>query len=238
MTLDTIGTWIASNQSLAAPLVALLVAWVLYGVLGKRVLGADDDFWPAIRRRLLPRLDALARRYGLYAETEALEREYVGYISATSVDDVERALEDMGYRRNPLASYKTNARGWHSDGSWAKREAALRPLGDRIRGTAGQAPFMLRGGPLSDALGRFFQSLGEILASRQDHVTLFAQRPPGSDGVTVHVYAHREANSLNPVMAYKHYQGSSVDVQAGVHAVRSDLEAYAQESRLVFTTGA
>lgn len=238
MIVNEIGTWIAANQGLAAPFVALLFAWLLYGILGKRVLGADDDFWPAIRRRILPLVDGVARRYGLYAETQSHDQEYVGYVTAASLDEVERVLDDLEYRRNPLASYKTNPRGWHSDGSWAKRSGVLKRLAGRVGQQAADSPRLLRGGAIRDAISRFLLGVGDVAARKQDHVTLYAQSPPGGDGVAVHVYAHREPNSLNPVMAYKHYRGSGVDVQAGVQAVRSDLESYATDNRLVFTAAA
>lgn len=231
--LTTITDLIASNKELAAPAAALLVAWLLYGVLGKRMLGADDDFWPRIRRWLLPRLDSLAdRTSGLYAEGRSHPREYAGFFSVRRshlddeddpIDPVERDLETAGYTRNPLAAYKTSPNGIQSSGSWARRYGYIRGTGDILRYfsvNATRLPVDPRF--LAGMLGRFLQGLGDILALRQVHVTLYVEEA-GDDVVRVHAYVHDEPNSLNPLVALNHYHAVSQKAKKGVQSFQDDL---------------
>lgn len=212
---DTFLRFAADNPRLAAGAVALVGSWFLYGVLGKMALGADDDYWPAIRGRLLPVLDTLAAGFpGFYAESTTPDVELVGVLPwGTEVAETE--LEALGYTRNPLAAYKTNSLGWGSAGSWAKRYRSIRWVGDGLRAWADRRSIP---GPgwLADTLGRFLQASGDILALRQIHITLFEDPKTGRTWV----YAHDEANSLNPLTAWAHYRGTGQRARKAVRRVR------------------
>jgi len=203
--------------NLIAPWVALVAAWVLYGVLGKGVLGADDDLWNQVRRRTLPVLDRIATALpGGYAERRSSMRERVGVVHA-DLDEVERLLMSQDYTRNPLASLKTNPKGWTEDGSWARRYRGPRWFGTRVRRWAndrGRAAWPV------GVVGRLAQAVGDVVALRQVHVTLFRDR---GDPSKTWLYAHTEPNALNPLVAWRHYRAAGVDVHRGVGAVRRDL---------------
>lgn len=217
---DIVTDVIASNLEVAAPVAALLVAWLLYGVLGKRFLGADDDFWPRIRTFILPRLDALGRKSGLYAEGHVGPSERVGIVPL-DLDAFEQNLETIGYHRNPLAALKRSPQGWQSDGSWARRYGYVRGVGDFLQSfQSSRVPIDPRW--LAGMLGRFLQGLGDILAMRQVHLTLFVE--DSDDGPVVHVYAHEEANSLNPLTALAHYKAHGFHQAKGVRMATEDLE--------------
>jgi len=209
---QVITDWIADNLQITAPLAALFVSWLLYGVLGKRVLGADDDYWPMIRRRLLPLLDKVGATSGLYAAHQQSPSEFVGVVEEIDEGQLERELEAAGFHRNPLASLKTSPQGWESDGSWARRHGRIRWLGDALREVS-----LPIAGPVARMLGRFFQSSGEVFAKRQTHVTLYARE----NGVWL--YAHSEANSLNPLTSWKHYLGRGQSHTEGKRRVRTVL---------------
>jgi hypothetical protein len=213
---------IASNLNIAAPVAAFLVAWLVYGILGKRFLGANDDFWPRIRRWLLPKIDALGQASGLYATGQMGTHERVGIVPK-DIDVVEQYLETMGYHRNPLAAYKTSPQGWKSNGSWARRYGYIRGTGDVLR-AMGRNSRRLPVDPrwLMGTLGRFLQGLGDVLALRQVHVTLFVQ--DRDDGQVVHVYGHDEPNSLNPLTALAHYQATTWNAAKGVRKARDDFQ--------------
>lgn len=232
--MNTITDVIASNLEIAAPLAAILCAWFLYGVLGKRFLGADDDFWPIVRGWLLPKLDAVARSTnGLYAEARSGKSEFCGYYiqrleevrsGDQAIDPFERTLEQMGYSRNPLAAFKRSPEGWRSAGSWARRYGYIRGTGDIIRALSNpsNSPFDIRW--LGDAVGRFLQGLGDILALRQVHVTLYAEELPDAQIVRVHIYAHDEPNSLNPLTALAHYRANGHRPRKGVQQFLDDAD--------------
>jgi len=213
--LDTtlITDWIADNLQITAPIAALLVSWALYGVLGQQYLGADDDYWPALRRRLLPLLDAIGATSGLYAETQQSPSEFAGVVDDLGEEQLERELEAAGFHRNPLAALKTSPQGWESDGSWARRYGRIRWLGDALRDV--QLPIA---GPVARMFGRFIQASGEIFAKRQTHVTIYTRE----DGIWL--YAHAEPNSLNPLTAWQHYLGRGISHSEGVDRVRRALD--------------
>jgi len=213
---ESVTDWIADNLFIAAPVVAFIVSYALYNVAGKQVLGADDDYWPALRRRLLPLLDRLGATSGLYAAHQQSESEFVGVIEM-DLDEFERELEAAGYYRNPLAAIKTSPDGWESHGSWAKRYGTIRDLGDALHGVP--QPIT---GLVFRYLGRFFQAGGDVLAPRQTHVTLYKRTV--EDDERIHLYAHDEPNSLNPLTAWKHYVGSGQSHERGVQKVRELLD--------------
>jgi hypothetical protein len=210
---------IADHPEAAAAVAAFIGSWFLYGVLGKRALGADDDFWEQIRGTVLPMLDRLAATFpGFYAEGRSTQNELVGIVQQGE-EEFERTLMALNYTRNPMASVKTNRQGWTENGSWAKRYAGPRWIGDGLRGWA--AARSIPGPGLTvGMLGRFIQGLGDILALRQVHITFYAD--PDLDD-TVWVYAHDEPNSLNPVTALAHYRATTQKKAKGVRRVRDTL---------------
>jgi len=215
MTVEVVTDLIADNLKIAAPLAALLVSWLLYGVLGKRVLGADDDYWPRIRNRLLPVLDRLGATSGLYAEHQQSEREFVGIV-AMDEEAFERELEDAGFHRNPLAAVKRSPSGWKSDGSWARRYGRIRGLGEVLR--SADVPVA---GLIGQMLGRFLAATGDVFARRQLHITIYTEEREG--GTQLHLYAHSEPNSLNPLTAWRHYVGKGWSAEKGVQDAREVL---------------
>jgi len=160
---------------------------LLYGVLGRRTLGADDDWWNALRRTLLPWLDEQADSSGLYAAYELDPREFVGTVDL-SVDEVEEELEALGFDRNPLAALKYAPDGRPERSSWALRDLPA----------------------YFDDLPPLAQAAVAALQEDQLHVMLF-ERPDGRTDVAV----HHEASSINPEQASEHYRGGEYDVQKG-----------------------
>jgi hypothetical protein len=133
----------------------------------------------------------------------------------------------MGYGRNPLAAYKTSARGNKSDGSWARRYGYVRGAGDLFRSlgvNSSRVPVDPRW--LAGMLGRFFQGLGDILATRQVHVTVYVERLDDDGIARIHCYVHDEPNSLNPLTALSHYQASTWKAAKGVQAFQDDCSAH------------
>lgn len=235
LTTTQITDLIAAHIAIAAPVAALLVSWLLYGVLGKRLLGADDDFWPALRNRLLPLLHRLGMQSGLYAKAQQTDREFVGIVEM-SEEAFERELTGADFYRNPLAAIKRSPQGWHSDGSWARRYGALRVFGDLIRSLGEQLRadnYLSHNLPgwLAEMLGRFCQATGDVFARRQLHVTIYTQVRDGE--TRLWLYAHDEPNSLNPLTAWRHYRAKSWSAAKGVRKMRAVLE----QRGITYTTG-
>jgi hypothetical protein len=216
MNVEVITDLIANNLQIAAPAAALLVSWLLYGILGKRFLGADDDFWPALRNRLLPVLDRLGATSGLYVKHQQSQREFVGIV-AMDEEAFERELEDAGFYRNPLAAVKRSPSGWKSDGSWARRYGRIRGLGELLRSV--DVPVA---GLIGSMLGRFLAATGDVFARRQLHITIYTEEREG--GTRIHLFAHDEPNSLNPLTAWRHYVGKAWSAKKGVRKARDVLE--------------
>lgn len=222
---DRIVQLLAAYPEVAAPVVALVSSWVLYGVLGKRYLGADDDYWPAIRKATLPVLDRLAAGTpGLYAEGETRDREVVGHVRMDS-DEFDQVLEAAGFERHPLASFKT-FNGHDSRGSWADRYGAvaggLLSIGSLFRRVHAAAPVWLRSGTwIGDAFGRFCRASGEIFARRQLHAWYFVTDVDGHTVITV--CGHDEYNAVNPLTAFLHLRAVRMDVSKGVGEIRQRL---------------
>jgi len=233
--LDAIARFIASNEPTAAAAFVAIAAFVLYGVLGRRYLGADDDFWTPVRRRVLPKLDELGTGAGLYAESQRNTwREYAGTAYVDDVDTFERHLEAMGYLRNPVAAYKYAPVGWKSNGSWARRFGYMDGAGRRLMG-AFQGIRIPGPNWATTVLGRLLVGLSDILALRQRHLFFFAR--PAKDSIdadmAIHVFAHDEPNSVNPLTAWAHYRGGvdgqpggDWDADSGVSGFQADVDAY------------
>lgn len=205
-----LAAWAADNTWLAATLVSTAAAYVLYIGLGPRHLGPDDDYWPVLRNRVVPWLDGIARRYGLYAETQSTHAEFAGRVSL-EVDAVERALWDAGYHRQPLASLHESPDGRLEHGSWAKFYGPFHPASRWLR----RLPVV---GGLSS---RVLRNLDNVLALKQTHAVLYSGMD--ASGRYVDVYAHTEWNPLNPLGAALHYAGRGLSPAPA--RVREDLEA-------------
>jgi len=124
---DTITPIAASLVSLVA---LLAFAWAARGPRSRRWLGPTADGWEILRGVVLPPLDRLLRRrlpgqhYAAY--TLSLD-EVIGVIDAPP-EEVESMLWDAGFRRMPLAAYKTLPipyYGREEAGSWAYRDGLL-----------------------------------------------------------------------------------------------------------------
>lgn len=226
-TTETIADVVASNLNIVAPVAVFVAAWVLYGVMGKRWLGADDDFWPRIRGYVIPRLDGFVQGTPLWVTAPVSEDSYAGHFKHYKLDQAERWLEDMGYVRNPVASYQTftapDGDEWMELGSWARRYGHGRGLGQWLRRWADHVRDRLGGRApayVIDVIGRFLTSAGDITARRQVHARTFE-----ADDGTVHVFVHDELNSLNPITALGHYRNVTYSNPKGVRKFRADIEA-------------
>lgn len=193
--LDSVVSFVADNTRVSAIAVSTTVAWVVYGLLGKRYLGADDDFVEAIRAALIPVLQGyVSDRPSLFVESPSTPREYAGY-TRHSTDEVERRLVEAGFLRQPLASLHVDPDGREEVGSWSRPRGPLLPveaIARRLPATGG-------------VLGRFVKSLDVILARRQTHVVLFVESRDDAPDL-VHLFAHDEPNPVNPLTAYAHYR--------------------------------
>ena len=110
---------------IAAPIVATVGVFVLYGILQPTHRGPSATFWNRGRAALLPGLHRLAQRLRLgYAAYELDPCEYAGRIDAP-VEDVDRLLAAYGFERMPLSAWKTLPDGRSEAGSWARRDDLL-----------------------------------------------------------------------------------------------------------------
>lgn len=116
--------------TILAPLVALAalvgIAYLRTQRQPRRWLGPRADEWEWLRAALLPVLDRLLRAetdWG-YAAYELEQAERAGYIDAPP-EAVEELLYQRGFRRLPLAAYKSLPDGREEVGSWGYRESLL-----------------------------------------------------------------------------------------------------------------
>lgn len=213
--LDRMAALVAEHLVVSAALAALVGSYILYGVLGKRALGADDDYWPFVRRHVTGVLDRTAERApGLYVRGKSVQREYAGLVGLGE-EEFEERLEAAGYHRNPLSSFKHSPEGEPEAGSWARRIGGPREFGDHLREHVG---LPVVGGTLA----RFLQATGDVLAFEQVHVTFY----PATDSAGAWCYAHREYNSLNPLTALLHYRGVGLSPERGVDRFIRDCVNY------------
>ena len=83
----------------------------------KFLLDSDDDWQEGLRRWLYPRLHPLLVRYGGYGVGHCGWNQYAGTFDEDE-EVVEDELVDVGFRRNPIAAYKSLPDGRKSEGSW------------------------------------------------------------------------------------------------------------------------
>lgn len=207
---DVLATFAAEHTAVSAAIVAWVFSWILYGFLGKQYLGADDDYWETIRARLLPIIDTIGKRYGLYAETTTPRHEYAGFV--TMPEDVfEKRLREAKYLRQPLASLHRNERGWKEDGSWGRPHGVLFPV----------ALLLSKLPAVGGIPGRFLRAADTIFARRQTHIVFYTEQR--EDETRIHVYCHDEANPLNPFTAFLHY--TAVGFRAAPELAQKHLSA-------------
>lgn len=88
-------------------------------------MGYREDLVNAVRRSVIPQLHyALKGTFGGYAVSHTTAKEYV-MTAHCSEDTLEAVLEDLGFRRNPIAAVKVRFDGNTADGSWVYRDSAL-----------------------------------------------------------------------------------------------------------------
>ncbi|WP_254537240.1 hypothetical protein [Halomarina litorea] len=88
-------------------------------------MGFREDFVNAVRRRVLPRLHYLFEgTFGGYAVSPTTEGEYA-LTAHCSEEELEAALRDIGFSRNPVAALKVRVDGNTSEGSWVWRRSLL-----------------------------------------------------------------------------------------------------------------
>jgi len=84
-------------------------------------VGPEAEHLEAFRRRVLPNLHSIFKRFDGYAKYPLAEREYAGTIQDSS-EEVEETLWDNGLIRNPLAALKTDPFDTTEVGSWMHRD--------------------------------------------------------------------------------------------------------------------
>jgi hypothetical protein len=122
----------------------------------------------------------------------------VGHV-ALPPEQVERLLEQTGAHRNPLAAHKTAPDGRPECGSWAYRGV----------------------GTNFTSLHPAVQTLLAAAALKQTHVMLFETAEGHTD-----IFAHREYNSVNPLVAPLHVAGVGLSPTLGAREVQIRLRGY------------
>ncbi|MCU4925660.1 hypothetical protein OB905_06625 [Halobacteria archaeon AArc-dxtr1] len=88
-------------------------------------MGYREDAINAVRRSLLPQIHFLLRgTFDGYAVSHTSAEEYV-LTAECSEDELEAALEEMGFSRNPIAALKVRMDGNTAEGSWVWRASPL-----------------------------------------------------------------------------------------------------------------
>jgi hypothetical protein len=80
-------------------------------------LDTEDDWIEEARRFLYPRIHPYLTKYGGYGIGTTTWDQYV-YSALADDQTIEEALWDCGFRRNPVAAYKSLPDGRESQGSW------------------------------------------------------------------------------------------------------------------------
>ena len=86
-------------------------------MLPRFLLDSDDDWQEGLRAWLYPRLHPLLKQFGGYGVGETRLNQYVGKFSEGE-ESIELELVDAGFRRNPIACFKSLPDGRASEGSW------------------------------------------------------------------------------------------------------------------------
>jgi len=81
------------------------------------LLDSDDDWQEGLRAWLYPRLHPLLTPFGGYGVGETRLNQYVGVFSEGE-ESIELELVNVGFRRNPIACFKSLPDGRASEGSW------------------------------------------------------------------------------------------------------------------------
>mgnify|MGYP007047127219 CR=1 FL=1 len=181
-----------------APIVSALVVIVLYHYIGREYLGAaENEYWNTFRVTLLSAGDSTVRTKTNFALTNAAkDTEFVGSVKKES-KEFAQVMEDDGYVQCILSGLKY-------------RPPNVNP------NTSGQVTF--ESGSMAFRESKS-DVLPDALALRQVHVFWFDNR----DG-SVNVYAHEEYSSLNPLVAWRHYQAVTQDAELGKEEVRKVLQ--------------
>ena len=81
------------------------------------LLDSDDDWQEGLRANLYPLLHPYLKPFGGYAVGETRPNQYVGMFDEDE-ESIEGGLVDLGFRRNPIACFKSLPNGRASEGSW------------------------------------------------------------------------------------------------------------------------
>lgn len=181
-----------------APIVSALVVIVLYHYIGREYLGAaENKYWNTFRVTLLSAGDSTVRTKTNFALTNpAKGAEFVGSVKKES-KEFAQLMEDAGYVQCILSGLKYRPPNVNPNTS------------SQVTFEAGSMAFRES---KSDVLP-------DALALRQVHVFWF----DNGDG-SVNVYAHEEYSSLNPLVAWRHYQAVTQDAELGKEEVRKVLQ--------------
>lgn len=180
-----------------APLIAGLVALILYEYIGREYLGAaENEYWNKLRIGLLSAGDSKIRKKTDFALTNtATDEEFVGAYDITSLE-VAQTFEDAGYLQGVLSGLKY-------------RPPEADPNEDDVLFESGSMVYRESKSDL----------VPDALALRQVHVFWFQNENGGVD-----VYAHEEYSSLNPLVAWKHYKAKTQNPSLGIERARKVLQ--------------
>ncbi|UBF19107.1 hypothetical protein HRTV-14_gp34 [Halorubrum phage HRTV-14] len=81
------------------------------------LLDSDDDWQEGVRAWLYPRLHPFLTPFGGYGVGHTAVNQYIGKFSEGE-ESIELELVDAGFRRNPIACFKSLPDGRKSEGSW------------------------------------------------------------------------------------------------------------------------
>jgi len=116
-----------TDPRVLAPVVSLIgllaFIWAIRHPRTRLILGPPADFWELIRRYGLP---VLGKRLPdrIYTTGNVTEEQFV-VLSKKGSERVEEELWNAGFRRMPLAAFKSLPDGRKSVGSWAYRDSLL-----------------------------------------------------------------------------------------------------------------
>lgn len=88
-------------------------------------MGHNHDYWEGWRAWLIPKLGAVAQLFEditgkhFYVEAKTHNNQFVGRVPMPE-EKFEKELHDLGFERNPLASWKHLGSGEHEEASFRK----------------------------------------------------------------------------------------------------------------------